>query len=462
MSASTNKLVDKLEGVENLCAWKYRIRLILEENDLARFVKEDVPESADAADKEKHQNDTIRAKRIIADSIKDHLIPQVFSKKTPKEMFDALSRLYEGKNINRKMNLRTQLKNTRMQKGELIQGYFSRISEFKEQLEAIGDTIDEDELIMTTLNGLTRPWDAFIQTVCARKEKLQFDNLWEECIQEESRVANREALLSRDEDQALASHTKGGRKKSYFHKETHKESHPQNKFTHKESQPRRFQKFQKGQRNGKDFSSYQCYHCDKMGHIAKHCAARRKEYKNKNKRYHALAVEDEDPPTKMIKERIEDYVLISALSGSVSPGEDTWLIDSGASKHMTGQRDILSCLSEKKFSQKVTLGDNYQYPIKGVGESNYKLNSGTPMKMKDVLFVPGLAKNLFSILNGEVLIWAKDKTMEEAIVIGKEEGGLYKLKCHSEAAMTHSIENPCELWHRRLAHINNKALTYVS
>jgi hypothetical protein len=292
----------------------------------------------------------------------------VSSKKTPKEMFDALTRLYEGKNINRKMNLRTQLKNTRMQKGESIQEYFSRISQFKEQLEAIGDTIDEDELIMTTLNGLTRPWDAFIQTICARKEKLQFDSLWEECIQEESRVANREALLSRDEDQALATHTKGGRKKSYFQKETHKESHPQNKFIHKESQPRRFQKFQKGQRKGKDFSSYQCYHCDKMGHIAKHCPARREEYKKKNKRYHAHAVEDEEPPTKMIKERIEDYVLISTLSGSVSPGEDTWLIDSGASKHMIGQRDILSCLSEKKFSHKVTLGDDFQYPIKGVGE----------------------------------------------------------------------------------------------
>jgi hypothetical protein len=142
-------------------------------------------------------------------------------------MFDALTRLYEGKNINRKMNLRTQLKNTRMQKGESIQEYFSRISEFKEQLEEIGDTIDEDELIMTTLNGLTRPWDAFIQTICARTEKLKFDSLWEECIQEESREANKEALLSRDEDQALATHTKRGRNKSYFQKESRKESHPQ-------------------------------------------------------------------------------------------------------------------------------------------------------------------------------------------------------------------------------------------
>jgi hypothetical protein len=69
---------------------------------------------------------------------------------------------------------------------------------------------------MMTLNGLSRPWDAFIQTICVRKEKLLFDGLWEECIQEESRVANREALFSRDEDQALATHTKGGRKKFYF------------------------------------------------------------------------------------------------------------------------------------------------------------------------------------------------------------------------------------------------------
>jgi hypothetical protein len=240
------KLVDKLEGVENFRAWKYRIGLILEENDLARFVKEEVPEPADAAEKAKHQKDTIRAKRIIVDSIKDHPIPYVSSKKTPKEMFDALTRLYEGKNINRKMNLRTQLKNTRMQKGETIQEYFSRISEFKEQLEAIRDTIDEDELIMTALNGLTRPWDAFIQTICARTEKLKFDSLWEECIQEETRVANREALLARDDNQALATHTKGGRKKPYFQKETHKEPQQSNKFNHKESHPRRFQKKGKG------------------------------------------------------------------------------------------------------------------------------------------------------------------------------------------------------------------------
>ena len=86
----------------------------------------------------------IRVERIIVDSIKDHLISQMSSKNTPKDMFDALTRMYEGKNINKKMNLRTQLKNTKMQKGETIQDYLSRVTHFKEQLEAIGDNLDED------------------------------------------------------------------------------------------------------------------------------------------------------------------------------------------------------------------------------------------------------------------------------------------------------------------------------
>jgi hypothetical protein len=109
-----------------------------------------------------------------------------------------------------------------------------------------------------------------------------------------------------------------------------------------------------------------------------------------------------------------------------------------------------------------------------MGESTYKLDSGTPMRMKDVLYVRGLAKNLLSIstldkkgfmvafIDGEVLMWPKGKTIEDAVDIGTEEGGLYKLKGHSYVALTHSTENPCELWHRRLAHINYKSLPYVS
>ena len=51
---------------------------------------------------------------------------------------------------------------------------------------------------------------------------MKFDIVWEDCIQEKARVSNREALL-REDDQALATHTKG-RKKSNFKKSNHKPS----------------------------------------------------------------------------------------------------------------------------------------------------------------------------------------------------------------------------------------------
>lgn len=127
MTIST-KLDEKLEGVDNFRAWKYRVMLILEENDLEGFIEEDILEPEEDEAKAKHKKTLIMTKRIIVDSIKDHLIPHVSSLKTPKQMFEALSRLYEGKNINLKMTLRTQLKNVKMQDSESIQSYFTRVS----------------------------------------------------------------------------------------------------------------------------------------------------------------------------------------------------------------------------------------------------------------------------------------------------------------------------------------------
>jgi hypothetical protein len=169
---SNTKLDEKLEGVDNFRAWKYRVMLILEENDLEGFIEEEVQEPEGDEAKAKHKKNLVKAKRIIADSIKDHLIPHVSSLKTPKQMFDALSRLYEGKNINRKMTLRTQLKNVKMQNSETIQSYFTRVSQIKEQLEAIGDTVEEVELVMTTLNGLPKSWESFIQGIWFKRIHL--------------------------------------------------------------------------------------------------------------------------------------------------------------------------------------------------------------------------------------------------------------------------------------------------
>ena len=42
--APSTKLEDKLEGIENFWAWKYRIGLIIREDDLDKYIKGEVVE----------------------------------------------------------------------------------------------------------------------------------------------------------------------------------------------------------------------------------------------------------------------------------------------------------------------------------------------------------------------------------------------------------------------------------
>ena len=76
------------------------------------YISGEVPVPKGYEAKALHKKNLVKAKRIIVNSIKDHLIPQVSSLKTPKEMFDSPTNIFEGKNINQKMTLRNQLKNS--------------------------------------------------------------------------------------------------------------------------------------------------------------------------------------------------------------------------------------------------------------------------------------------------------------------------------------------------------------
>ena len=110
-----------------------------------------------------HKKNLVKAKEIIVDSITDQLVPQVSSLNTP-NMFDSLTKIFEGKNINWNMTLRKQLKNVKIQNAETIQSYFTRVSQIKEQLEVVEEEVENAEVVINTLNGLPGSWDSFIHS----------------------------------------------------------------------------------------------------------------------------------------------------------------------------------------------------------------------------------------------------------------------------------------------------------
>jgi hypothetical protein len=125
------------------------------------------------------------------------------------------------------------------------------------------------------------------------------------------------------------------------------------------------------------------------GHYVAQCPHR---HEKGNKKHHAHATDTEDH-----KAKDEEFVLVSTLMGTITQRSDTWLIDSGASKHMTRLINSLSNLIENDSSLQVELGDESKHAIKGVGEASLQLDLGNPIAIKDVLFVQGLKKNLLSI-----------------------------------------------------------------
>ena len=154
-----------------------------------------------------------------------------------------------------------------------------------------------------------------------QNEVSQINRLWEECSQEEARIAAREEKMG-SEYQALTIHSKKCRRENHHHQGKH--SHQKENFVKK------------------DLSKLRCYTCDERGHFARNCPMNKsgsKKKKNSKRRHHAHTAEDDDPPRKRVKQESEDssseeeYVLISALTGTITHGSKDWLIDSEASKH---------------------------------------------------------------------------------------------------------------------------------
>jgi hypothetical protein len=276
------KSENKLEGASNFKAWKTRIDLILAKNKVLDIVKGKIvePQFEEGKEKEpqnvavmeKFKDNDINAMSIIVDSIKDHLIPYISHLDSSKKMYDALTNLFSVRNIGQVMSLKNELCDMKMNDDDSITSYFVRISQLRDQLQAIEEIISEKELVNIVLNGLPKTWDAFSASMNTRKEYPTFEELWTCCAQEESRISAKEKTQKEYDDQAFIASFKNLRNK--------------NKFG-----------LRKKLNQEKDMSKIQCFNCQKYGHFKNHCLGLKKR-----KETHEASVVGERKPSKKTKQ----------------------------------------------------------------------------------------------------------------------------------------------------------------
>jgi hypothetical protein len=188
------RVEDRLESATNFRAWNIKLLLFLEENDLLEYINQVIPEPVEDEDKVKKKKKEVMTIRILVDSVREHPIPHIAELKTAKKMYNALVKLFESKNISRKLALRNQLRCFKMSKSDTINIYLTKVSEIRDQLKAIGDEVPDTELVTISLNGLPISWEPFIQRICGGKNLPGLNHLWFDCVEEETRMLSRKIL----------------------------------------------------------------------------------------------------------------------------------------------------------------------------------------------------------------------------------------------------------------------------
>ena len=75
-----------------------------------------------------------------------------------------------------------------------------------------------------------------------------------------------------------------------------------------------------------------------------------------------------------------------------------WYIDSGASSHMTGVREYFSSYRKEELNFLIEMGNKAKCTLVRRGTVAFQRESGKNISFADVLHMPGMDKNMISIL----------------------------------------------------------------
>jgi hypothetical protein len=380
-----------------------------------------------------------KARRILFERVRDHIVSSLHGKTTPHAMWKVLMDLFQNSSDHRKLALKDKLRKIKMEKGNTIPKYLTKFVQCRDELGSVGITVVADDLVSLSLLGLSKSWHSYQDSFNGREKLSVWERLWSDLVQEEFRQNTRDGSSSKcddEEDCALTTKERKGKGKNI---------HPKS-----ESKVKKL-----------DLFKVKCFHCHEHGRLAINCLQKRK-----NKMVVGAATGEA-----LISQFELDFALIACMDSSASGS--VWYLDSGASFHMMGDKESFIDLEEKDLRMHIDMGDDGRYSATGIGAITFHRESGKPFQLKNVMHVPGLKKNLVSVAmledRGYDVVFSsgkaylRHKATGQVKKIGIRVKNLYMLEVDGCSAMIGKVEKVVsrddgELWHRRLGHLHHGAL----
>ena len=424
-SVTTRLLFEKLTG-GNYDSWSFKMKMVLMERGLWTITQKNVKSTDEYSKREK--SNAQKALTLIGLHVSDSLLNHIAQSNTPYDAWSGLATMYKEESQAQRMFYRRQLMFLKKNPDENITQYLTRMKTIVNRLGAAGYSPGEDSQVCALLNGLPSEYKTVVTILESQKEDLSIHRVFTRLLLEENRL-----MMDQGEH-----HTDMRSGESAF--------------------------------NARELR--RCFYCKKRGHIKKFCRRLKTDRRNAVIRKKPNGRDNESC----------QFAFVSVHSPAAKSSAKRFLIDSGASSHMTCQKSWIKNYTRSTDVTSVLLGDGRKVKVEGSGDVKVRVNfsdENTMITLKDVLYVPNLSMNLVSLSkatsNGLKAYFHEDLctfTDNKNRIIAKavKMRNLYNLIGRGVESETDDnsvgtaliVNNPHALWHYRYAHLSDSNLERLS
>jgi len=366
---------------------------------------------------------SLKASAIIRLSLEDGPLIQVKGITDAIIIWNRLRTLYEPKGFSSEFLLSKELFSTTLAKqGYSMEGYLTRITRLTSDLAARGLIIPNKVIAAYTLSNLSSEYEYTVAIISQSfrgiptSQDIDLIELFGQLVDESRRQKGKEP-----QEVAMASGTK-----------------PINA------------------------TSKKCSFCHKGGHSVEKCWKKHPEQKPQKGQ---LAKGSGSKQNEEISLNTEEEYALSSFSDYMNPS--TWLLDSGASRHITAYKE--NFISLEPCSIRLNWGKASNLRVNWQGKVKIRLENKV-ITLDNCLYAPEIGINLLSMgqLAQKGVNFQIDKEICYLLINGKfitkglYERGLILIKGRPITTQQEEYANPGitteNIWHHRMGHIGNTAL----
>ena len=350
------------------------------------------------------------------------------------KLWKKLEGLYASKTGNNKLFYLTKMVQMRYKEGTSVADHLNDVQGIIDQLSGMNLKLEDEVTALLILASLPESWETLkiAITSSAADGVVTMEDVKSGILNEEMRRRSQGVSSSSSQSDVLAVDGRG------------------------RSESRGSKKRGKSRGKSNKYANITCHNCKQKGHIRRFCPQLRQnkgaDSDNANVVEELMLVYD------------EDFV-------NLTTQETTWVVDSGATIHVSSRREFFSSYSPGNYGV-VRMGNENLSKVVGKGDVCLETMEGAKLVLRDVRHVPDMRLNLISVdkLDGEGYCHTfkngQWKLTKGALVVarGKKQSKLYvtEAKISLEVANSTEIVDDVALWHKRLGHMSEKSMVKLA